>query len=1027
MAQDNTDSKNLIPDATIDPLVADIRKIIGEIPLFSELNDSELNYLSQKTVLLRPTLGKNLAMKGDDVKNFFYVISGSIRKKENINGAIQSLGKISTGGFVGELGLISQRRWDYSVSVADSDSKILQMDSSDPKVREIASKTGSKIAYYQLLEIMRNLFFSEMIDEKYYETMASESFLLKVEPNDVVFKQGDANNSLYYVLKGRIDIYRENAQQKKLVGVVYPNEFFGEYGVLSGKTQGYQALVHDESIVVEIPYKNMAYVLLQNTKLQDLLNDNIKKFESELAKVDGGAGDSEDRNEYPEFKQTGEKKIRRFPWMHQHDESDCGAACLTMISKFYGLSLSMGQVREMANVSTEGATMGAVCRAAENLGYRARPYKLKYEGLKDVKKPCIIHWQGYHWVVLFKIDPEYVWLADPAIGIRKLPHQEFKQSWTRYLIELDPTEKLREIKPAKYPIMRFARYLFPYKFFFFEIFIGALVLNVLALASPLFIQAIIDNVVVYKDVTLLNMMLMGMVLVTFFSTLTSSIQQLVMIYVTTRLDLKLLADFYKHVLSLPMKFFYSRKTGDIITRFGENSKVRAILSGSAISTVLNVIMIVVYLTMMLAYSLPLSMVVLAFLPLFIAMTFIFTPIIKRISNDIFVSTSDQSSLMIESIQGIETIKANSIEWNVRTKWEDTYVKNVNLSAKMQRTQMIAGIISQTVNTSSSITLLWFGAHLVMDGSMSMGEFMGFNSIVGSVMGPIMGLVGLYEQYQNVSTSMERLNDVLELKSEEETPANSTKQKVFMTSVKGDIKLENVCFRYGSEDSPLVINNMNLDIKAGTVAAFVGKSGCGKSTLMKMFAGFNMSTSGVLSIDGLDIKNIDIYSLRKNIGWVLQDSFLFSGTVTDNIALGDTNPDMDAVIRAGKLAAADEFIVNFPMGYKTMIGEKGMAVSGGQRQRICIARALYRDPRIILMDEATSSLDAESEKRIKENLEGILTNRTAIIIAHRLSTIRNADIIYYLGDGRVLESGNHDELMKKRGLYYEMASEQIGGE
>jgi ATP-binding cassette subfamily B protein len=310
--------------------------------------------------------------------------------------------------------------------------------------------------------------------------------------------------------------------------------------------------------------------------------------------------------------------------------------------------------------------------------------------------------------------------------------------------------------------------------------------------------------------------------------------------------------------------------------------------------------------------------------------------------------------------------------------------------------------------------------------MSMGEFMGFNAIVGSVMGPIMGLVGLYDQFQTVTTSMERLNDVLELKPEEEPMGSLDKPKVFVNKCKGDVSFRDVCFRYGSEDSPLVINNLNLDIKSGQMIAFVGKSGCGKSTLIKMFAGFNVPTSGSLMIDGVDIKNIDIMSLRRNIGWVLQDSFLFSGSVADNIALGDTEPDMDKVMKAADMAAAHEFIKDFPMAYKTMIGEKGMAVSGGQRQRICIARALYRDPQILLMDEATSSLDAQSEKRIQENLDKILVGRTAIIIAHRLSTVRNADMICYLDQGHIVEKGTHDELIKLRGLYYGMASEQLGG-
>lgn len=1007
-----------------DPIRDQIREIVHSIPLFDELSGKEKDSLTKLFELKKFALGDPIATKGEKVENFYYIYSGAVRKKAHIDGILRSIGKLNATEFFGEMSFIDEINWSCDVASADPDLRLLVLNTKDESLRKIVEKLKSKIAYYQITKLLEDMLGGTGLDREFFLELSDNVLIQEAKAGEKVFTQGETNNSLYLIMNGIVELYREDLHDKSLVGVASKNDFIGEYGAVTGRAQGYDALVTNDATLLEIPHKYLLQIFRLNSSIKDQLDQKIKDLESDVSKKKGESGE-DDKIEYPEFVETRETRIRRFPWMHQHDESDCGAACLTMIAKYYGLSLRMGQVREMANVSVEGATMGAVCRAAENLGFRARPYKLSYSGLKNMNMPAIVHWEGYHWVVLFRRNEKFVWLADPALGIRKLTHEEFKNSWTRYAIELEPTDKLQDLEPAKSPILRFAKYLLPYKFFFFEIFIGSLVLNILGLASPLFIQSIIDNVIVYKNISLLNMMLMGMVLVTFFSTLTSSIQQLVMIYVTTRLDLKLLADFYKHVLSLPMKFFYSRKTGDIITRFGENSKVRAILSGSAITTVLNVIMVVVYLSMMFAYSSSLSFVVIAFMPAFIAITLIFTPIIKRISIDIFKSNSEQSSIMIESIQGIETIKANSVEWNVRTKWEDQYVENVNLSAKMQKTQMFAGILSQMITTASSITLLWFGAHEVIDGNMSMGEFMGFNAIVGSVMGPIMGLISLYDQFQNVSTSMDRLNDVLEMEPEEQPPAKNEKPKIFMQMSKGDISFQNVSFRYGSEDSPLVINNLNLEIKSGQTVAFVGKSGCGKSTLIKMVAGFNIPTSGKLIVDGIDVKNIDVYSLRKNIGWVLQDSFLFSGTVAENIALGYTNPDMDKVIKAAKMAAADEFIVDFPMSYKTMIGEKGMAVSGGQRQRICIARALYRNPSILLMDEATSSLDAQSEKRIQENLDNLLIGRTAVIIAHRLSTVRSADMICYLDKGHIVEKGTHDELMKQKGLYYAMASEQIG--
>jgi ATP-binding cassette, subfamily B, bacterial HlyB/CyaB len=1018
--------ENNISNISTDPIQDQIIEIVRTIPLFVDLDDKEKNAIAKLFELKKYALGDPISKKGDVVENFYYVYSGSVRRKTHLNGMLQSLGKYNKNEFFGELSFLDDLTWQFDIASADPDLRLLVLNTKDETLAKIIEKLKARIAHSQISKMLEEILGGSTLDHSFFVELTDNIFVEEITSGEKLFKQGEHNNSLYLILSGIVELYREDLKERNLVGVASKNDFIGEYGAITGRAQGYDAVVTNDATIIEIPHQYLLTIFQHNSFFQEQLNKKIKDLESDISKKKGESGE-EDKSIYPEFVETGESRIRRFPWLHQHDESDCGAACLTMIAKYNGLSLRMGQVREMANVSIEGATMGAVCRAAENLGFRARPYKLSYSGLKDINLPAIIHWQGYHWVVLFRRNEKYVWLADPALGIRKLTHDEFKESWTRYAIELEPTDKLQDLEPAKSPVLRFAKYLLPYKFFFFEIFIGSLILNILGLASPLFIQSIIDNVIVYKNISLLNMMLMGMVMVTFFSTLTSSIQQLVMIYVTTRLDLKLLADFYKHVLSLPMKFFYSRKTGDIITRFGENSKVRAILSGSAISTVLNVIMVVVYLSMMFAYSSSLSFVVMAFMPFFIGLTLIFTPIIKRISIDIFKSNSEQSSIMIESIQGIETIKANSVEWNVRTKWEDQYVENVNLSAKMQKTQMFAGILSQTISTTSSITLLWFGAHEVIEGNMSMGEFMGFNAIVGSVMGPIMGLISLYDQFQNVSTSMDRLNDVLEMKPEEDPPAKNEKPKIFMQMSKGEISFQNVSFRYGSEDSPLVINNLNLEVKSGQTIAFVGKSGCGKSTLIKMIAGFNIPTSGKLSVDGIDIKNIDIYSLRKNIGWVLQDSFLFSGTVAENIALGYTNPDMDKVIKAAKMGAADEFIVDFPMSYKTMVGEKGMAVSGGQRQRICIARALYRNPAIILMDEATSSLDAQSEKRIQENLDNLLIGRTAVIIAHRLSTVRNADMICYLDKGHIVEKGTHDVLMQQRGLYYAMASEQLGSD
>ncbi|MFP4681509.1 MAG: ABC transporter transmembrane domain-containing protein, partial [Chitinispirillaceae bacterium] len=870
---------------------------------------------------------------------------------------------------------------------------------------------------------LRSLLTAKEIDREWFEAFIQSCRLSEYRPQETVFKQLQNDQSLYLVLSGTVEFFKESLEGRYYVGKAVRGEYFGEYGALNQKNQEYDAVCYEQAVILEIPPEHIPPFFNHTPELPDLFRERLAAFEKEQQRQEA-LKQSAEKSGADQIKQfnIGTKK---FPWLKQHDETDCGAACLTMISKYYGLKLSMGQVREMANVNTAGATMSAVCRAAENLGYRARGLKSTLPSLKLLKFPMIIHWQGFHYVVLYRMNNKYVWVADPDIGIKKYTHDYFKENWTGYTIELEPTLKLQEITPSENPLFRFLGYLKPYRFFLFEILLAAFIMNLLGLATPLFTQAIVDKVVVYKDVTLLNMMLLGMILVAFFSSVTSGLSSLLGAHISAKMDFRMLAEFYRHVLSMPMKFFYQRKIGDIITRFGENSKVREILTDTIISAILNVIMLVVFTSIMFMYNTKLSLIVLAFVPFYIAQMLVFTPMFIKLSNQLFHSSSDQSSLMIESIQGIETIKANGVEWNIRSKWEDRYLQNVNMSFKMNKLDLLSGTISQTVNTASTITIMWYGANQVINGVMSIGELMAFNAIIGSVLGPLMGLVGMYNDFQNVKTSMDRLNDVLESEPEEQPLSGNQKQKIYLNSPRGDIEFKDLSFRYGDEDSPLVINNLNLKIQAGSQVAFVGSSGCGKSTLVKMIPGFLKPVSGSILIDGTDISHIDINSLRKNIGWVLQDSFLFNATVGENIALGYSKPSQKDIIRAAELAAAHEFISSFPHGYKTKIGDKGLQLSGGQRQRVCIARALFRNPKILLFDEATSALDAESERKIQQHLTKIMRGRTSIVIAHRLSTIRNADQICYLHNGVIMEKGTHDELMDKKGLYYAMASQQLG--
>ncbi|MBN1968208.1 MAG: ATP-binding cassette domain-containing protein [Candidatus Delongbacteria bacterium] len=994
---------------------------LKKIKIFSKLNDDDLNLLVSKVEIRNLRLGELLFEENSPQENFVYIYEGALRVKKDINGKVTAVGKQSAGDFFGEISFFKESLWNFTLASA-SKSTIFIINSKDVSLKEILWKIKSEIVFSEYSKKILSIFNFDTIPD-WFDDFVKATNLISFEDEEIVFEDGSLNNSLYLVLNGKVELYKSFIEGDILIGISGKDEFFGEIGALNQKNQQYKAVSKGKSSIVEITVENLGLIFNSNSILLERFKTRITELGEEETRLKKNLKSEKRAKEDDVVKFT--KGTGKFPWLKQHDETDCGAACLTMISKYYGVNLSMGQVREMANVSTSGATMSAVCRAAENLGYRARGLKSTINALKQLNFPLIGHWQGFHYIVIHKLSEKYVWVADPDLGLKKYTYDYFKANWTGLVIELEPTLQLQEVTPAKNPIFRFLAYLKPFKFFIFEILLGAFVLNILGLASPLFTQVIVDKVVVYKDVTLLNMMLFGMILVAFFSTLTSGLQSLLGAHITAKMDFRMLAEFYRHVLSMPMKFFYQRKIGDIITRFGENAKVRAILTNTIISLILNIIMLLVFTNIMFMYNTSLSILVLLFVPFYIGQMLIFTPIFVKLSNQIFQVSSDQSSLMIESIQGIETIKANGVEWNIRSKWENKYLESVNMSFKMNKLDLISSVISQTINTFSSISILWYGATQVIDGKMSIGELMAFNAIIGSVMGPLMGLVTLYNDFQQVKTSMERLNDVLEAEPEEKFTPGDTKQKTILNNPNGEIEFRDLCFRYGDEDSPLVINNLNLTIKAGTSVAFVGQSGCGKSTLLKMVPGFLRPSSGTILIDGIDINGIELNSLRKNIGWVLQDSFLFNATVMENIALGYEKPDEKDVRNAADLAAAADFISSFPHGYKTLIGEKGLQLSGGQRQRVCIARALFRNPKFLLFDEATSALDAESERIIQTNLAKIMKGRTSITIAHRLSTIRDCDMICYLHNGVIMEKGTHDELMQAGGLYHSMASQQLG--
>ncbi len=1040
--------------------------------MFSMLSDGDKGYLGSRFEMREYKEGDTIAQQDQPIEGMYYFYSGKIRLKQTTNGKRVTLGVMDKDSSLGEESLLKDANWTYQIIAteptvvfilpADPVRKLLP---TNPAMAELFKK---EIGFITLSKRLRGMLGEGKYSPDQFSEILHEFGIKNIKAGRAVYQQGAEDPRLYYIEKGEVDLVRQPVKGDEVtLDRVERGSLIGEGGALldlgSKGNQPHTAKAVSEVTVLVIRQPEVQKILAINPALNDKLRSRalyLRNKEHEEVGIRERAEGVDQRvqlsavteAEFLEMEKAEKARkgdIKSFPIVKQRAESDCGAACLTMITNHFGKDFTLGQIVELSNLSYSGPTPNNIIAGAEQLGFRGSAYALRFEDLKRVQLPGIIGWEGNHYAVLYRITKKEVFLADPDQGLIKLTREAFEEGWTQaqvsgvatdadvgVYINLVPTTKFEQTEAPKRPILHFIAYLLPYKKYFFDAMIAALILNLLGLASPLFIQTIVDTVVVHKDVSLLNMMLGGMILVAIFRTVTTVSQSLLLAHTTARIDMRMMSEFYRHVLSLPMSFFMTRNKGEILARFGENQKIRAIIAGSTITVILSVLMMVIYFLMMFGYNIHLTVVAMIFIPMYVAITLYFTPRIKAIAQQMFLTGAKSQSFLIESLNAIESLKATANEYMARSRWEEAFVDNVNMGFQMQRLSLVSNSLNQLVQLSSTVAILWVGANLVMEGELSIGELMGFQMLLGLVMTPIFQMVQLWNSSQDVRIAIERVSDVLNVKPEQEPIVSPENLPATLgDSVQGRIVFDKVNFSYtlaGKEN--FIMKEFELTIEPGEHVAFVGAAGCGKSTIAKMILGFNMphASGGPCLIDGKDIRELDLATLRRNIGVVLQDGFLFGGTVAENIALGDPEPNMVQVKEAARLAGADEFIRNLTMGYQTRVGEKGVGVSGGQRQRICIARAIYNRPKIMLFDEATSALDNQTEALVQKNINEILVGRTSITIAHRLTTIINSDFICYIKDGKVAEKGKHDELTDPdylrdkgyTGLYYELAKKQF---
>lgn len=712
---------------------------------------------------------------------------------------------------------------------------------------------------------------------------------------------------------------------------------------------------------------------------------------------------------------------RRYPFFAQQSRSDCGAACLVMISRYWNKRFSINYLRDVANVDRNGASLRGLVAAAESIGFATRPVKASLDQLAKQKLPAIGHWEGNHYVVIYEITAKQVVICDPAVGQRVLTHAEFRAGWTGYALLLHPTGLLKDIPEASQPFWQFFELAKPHWLVLSEVFCASILIQLFGLTIPLLTQLLLDRVVVQGSTLTLTAVGLGLLLFGLFRVAMTGLRQYLLDHTANRIDLALIVGFIRHTFRLPLSFFESRYVGDIVSRVQENRKIQRFLTGEALSILLDLLTVFIYVGLMLWYSWKLALLVLVVVPLFLVLALITTPFLRRISREIFNALVGESSYLIEALTGIRTVKSMAVEQTVRWHWEELLNRSIRTMLDGQLISNKLQIFSSTIEAASTTALLWFGAWLVIHNQLTIGQLVAFNMLLGSIITPFQRLTVLWNEVQEVVIAVERINDVLDAEPEEGWHPQSHQQ---LPPIHGRICFENVTFRYHPESDINVLENLSFEVQPGQMIALVGRSGSGKTTIAKLLLALYLPTEGKILIDGQETSSISRQSLRQQIGVVDQDTFLFGSSIRDNIAIGHPEATLGEIIEAARQAGADAFIQQLPMGYETQIGEGGGLLSGGQRQRLAIARALLGNPRLLVLDEATSNLDAESERMIQTNLNTILRNRTTLIIAHRLSTVRKADSILVLDKGVLVEQGTHDELMAKRGQYFYLNQQQL---
>lgn len=708
----------------------------------------------------------------------------------------------------------------------------------------------------------------------------------------------------------------------------------------------------------------------------------------------------------------------------QHDITDCGAACLATISKQYGLNLSISKIREVAGTDKQGTNAYGMIKAAEQLGFSTKGVKGNQDAFfTEFPLPAIAHvvvdGSLLHYVVIHKITKKQIIIADPGKGIVKYTPEEFFKIWTGVLILLVPTSKFQKGNENKGILSRFFSLMFPQKRLLLNIFLSSLIITVFGILTSFYFQFIMDDIVPNSTRKTLITLSIGVIVLYIFKAILEAFRNHLMLYLSQKLDIPLILGYYQHVLGLPMNFFGTRKVGEIVSRFMDASKIRDAISSATLSIMIDTLMALVGGIVLFSQNNLLFGIAVVVVALYGVIVFAFNKPVKKINEKQMEDNSQVTSYLVETLNGIETVKAFHAEDKAQAKTDKLFVKLLKSVFKGGMITNAQQTLTGAISTIGGTVILWVGVVSVLNGNMTLGSLLTFNALLAYFLDPVKNLINLQPTMQTAIVAAERLSEILDLELEKVADEN---RKLSPQSLNYPIRIENLDFRYGTRK--LVLENINMTIGSGEKIALVGESGSGKTTLSKLLMNFYPWEKGEIFIGDYNLKDINLESLRNRIAYISQDIFLFSGTIRENLELGNDDATLEDIIEACKLSKADEFINKLPLRYETMLEENGANLSGGQKQRLAIARALLKKPDILIMDEATSNLDSITEKAIEKTINNLSKNITTIIIAHRLSTIMRCDKIFVMEQGKFIEQGTHNELIQKKGRYYNLWKDQL---